>query len=205
MTGVVILLLVVTSVNAHALAQPATPPTAASSAADAPHVSPPTQRKAWREWLDRERPLPEWEPEPERTWYGWQTLLVDALSISAAVLTGTSDIDGWFWLSIGTVTLASPLVHLAHLNLKEGLASAGMRLVPTSLFILAAMIGRSSGEREGIGIGILGVLATAIVVVLDAALFAWKALPRKATNRAWLTPRIDPAHGHIGLGYAANF
>lgn len=200
-TGVVISLLAVMSVSVQALAQPATPPPLAAPSDSAAPDAPAPQSTVWKEWLDRERPLPEWEPEPARAWYGWQTLLVDALSIGTAALSAATTLEG-FILGVGMLVIGSPIVHFAHLNVAQGLASVGMRLVPGSLFVLAAT---SSGDKDLIGIGMLGLLATVVVMSLDAAVFAWKEQPGQERARAWLTPWLDPQRGRIGLDYAARF
>jgi hypothetical protein len=199
-TAVVIPLLAVLCVAVQAVAQPAPPPQAAGpDGAPLAASRAPPQGKVWTS--DREQPLPEWDPEPARTWYGWQTLLVDALAIGTAALTATTDIEG-FWLGVGMLVVGSPIVHIAHLNFTQGLVSFGMRLVPGSLFVLA---GTASGDKNPVGFGWLGVLATTVVLIVDAAVLAWKEHPREAQARAWLTPWLDPQRGDVGLSYAARF
>jgi hypothetical protein len=92
-----------------------------------PAASPaPPQGKVWTS--DREQPLPEWDPEPARTWYGWQTLLVDALAIGTAALTATTSIEG-FWLGVGMLVVGSPIVHIAHLNFTQEQLAYDARLI----------------------------------------------------------------------------
>jgi hypothetical protein len=52
---------------------------------------------------------------------------------------------------------------------------------------------------------LLGLSGVATAVILDAVLFGWKQTPAPAGARPWVTPWIDPGHGRVGLGYAAEF
>src|SRR4051812_20627353 len=99
--------------SAHAQWEPAAPPATAAAPASA--------SQPWREAKDR-LPPPK-DPESasqERIWYGWQTLLSDALGLGLIAF-GESAVPGITGLSM--VGLGAPLVHFAHSNVEGGLYS----------------------------------------------------------------------------------
>jgi hypothetical protein len=205
--GVVMPLVAALCVSAPSFAQLATPLTAAAPGDAAPGAPPPTAAPApthksqpWKERLDRE-PLP--EPEPVRSWYGWQTLLVDGLAGGLVALTALDAIED-YWFSIGMLVISSPIVHFAHLNFAHGFTSLTIRSLSAGSFALAVWKTETT-DRGGIGWALLSMLGITIAVVLDAASFAWDEQPREEQSDAWITPWLDPQHGRIGLGYTSSF
>jgi hypothetical protein len=191
-------LLVVSWVSVPSFAQPAAPLPAAASA-------PRPESQPWKELLDREQPLPDWEPEPVRSWYGWQTLLVDGLSIGVAVLSAawTDDLDA-MWFGVGMLMIGTPIVHFAHQNVSNGFGSLAIRLASGGVFALGYVLDQNT-DREGFLWFWLGILGGATAVAVDAAVFAWDEEPRAQQPNAWLTPWLDLLHGRIGVAYASSF
>ena len=127
------LLVAVLCVSVPSFAQPAAPLPAATpdgAAQGAPPSAaapaPPRKSQPWKERLDRE-PLP--QPEPVRTWYGWQTLLVDGLAGGLVALTALDVIEE-YWFGVGLLVISSPIVHFAHLNVAHGFTSLTIRRDP---------------------------------------------------------------------------
>jgi hypothetical protein len=111
-------------------------------------------------------------------WYGWQTLLVDAIAIPGAFVSFVADSDALAWASLGTYLAVPPILHGANGQWREGGASFVFRLV-TPYLALAAVGGACSGDLECLfsaaGGGITaGMLAAA---TFDAAILTWKPLP----------------------------
>jgi hypothetical protein len=131
--------------------------------------------------LDKERP----EPLPggaRRVWYGWQTLLVDALSIGTIAI-GSSNAAPVL-IGLGGLVLGSPIVHWAHENGSAGAISLGIRAGSTVLTFVGAVVtlqhafsnGLAGDTRSGATGPVLmlvglGGMVTAIVV--DAAVLAF--------------------------------
>jgi hypothetical protein len=192
--------------SAPALAEPSPPPPAAAPA-------PAPEHKPWKEWLAREKPLPlEAEQQSTRMWYGWQTLLVDGISMGVVALSTIGEETGAVWFGLGMLLITSPIVHFAHMNIVGGFTSLAIRAVSSAMFVFGASIAtgdafsEGSGDRdtEGTVLAAAGLLGMTTAVVVDAAVFAYEE-PMRGQSRAVLTPWFDPARGRIGLGYAAAF
>jgi hypothetical protein len=225
-------LVAVLSVSAPAFADPPTPPPAAvpdtppqaaatdtppqAAATDAPPPAatpaPARKRKPWKEWLDREAPLPVESEATQRIWYGWQTLLVDGLSLTAIAVAAAEE-EGAMWFGAGLLLLGSPIVHFAHLNVAHGFYSLAIRAASGGLMALGAAVAvgddffvESDGDSETTGtvVAVVGLLGVAAAVVLDASLFGWEERPQARTFEL-VTPLIDPVRGHFGVGYARSF
>jgi hypothetical protein len=112
------------------------------------------------------------------TWYGWQTLIVDAASLGALFAAPAA---GYPWtarlrpLGAGAYLIGGPIVHVAHGRWGRALASLSLR---TGLPIVAALGGAGLGRADrgdflskdgffvGLGAGLVGAAA------LDALFFA---------------------------------
>jgi hypothetical protein len=125
------------------------------------------------------------------TWYGWQTLSVDAVAIGtlllgAAIVTtrppSPTPIQGtrpvaFAAVSMGLFVAGPPVVHLAHGKLVRGLASVGLRLVlPLAGFAIGYLA--SGPLRSGAGSTLTdgavgGVLGGAGAMAADAAVLGW--------------------------------
>ena len=110
-----------------------------------------------------------YDDEPERIWYGWQTLLADSLGIATApVIVG-----------IPSFFLATPVIHLGHRSWGAAAASFGIRATGAGVaalgFVYAAQGGGGDfGALAAIPFLIAGGTIGLTSVVLDAALFAYQ-------------------------------
>ena len=115
-------------------------------------------------------------------WYGWQTLIADAPSVTAFLagvsMAGNGNRGGstLAWAGILGYELAPSIVHFSHGNPGRGFASLGIRFgMPLAgAFIgasLASGCNRSLCEASGIGVGAL--LGMGGAIAIDAAVLAY--------------------------------
>jgi hypothetical protein len=129
--------------------------------------------------------------QAHETWYGWQTLAVDAtavgiLLLGAAIVTTrppTPEMDrgprplAFELTSIALYVVGPPVVHIAHHHVLQGLGSFGVRaLVPLAGFAIgyfgAGALG--SGRGDSMTIGAVGAVIGAVgSATADAATLAW--------------------------------
>src|SRR4051794_35662029 len=131
---------VICATSAHAQSEPAAPPAIATPPAAA--------SQPWREAKDR-LPPPN-DPESasqERIWYGWQTLLSDALGLGLVAFGGDSAIPGIIGLSV--LGLGAPLVHFAHSNVEAAVYSLVIRGSAVGLLVLGAVLVLEASDEEG--------------------------------------------------------
>ncbi len=134
----------------------------------------------YRAALDRPWP-PDDSGEPERRWYGWQTLLVDALSIGFAVATAGRGGE----LGLGVYVFGAPVVHAAHGHPGKALGSFGLRLgAPfVGAFIGSSGADCSGPDREdfcGLGEALEGALIGAsFAIAVDAIVIANEDVEKK--------------------------
>ncbi|MGH7435363.1 MAG: hypothetical protein ACRENE_06790 [Polyangiaceae bacterium] len=179
-------------------APPDTTPQAAPPAPPAPRASPPASP----------RPPPE---EPQRTWYGWQTLLVDGASFlilfAGTGLAGQTETRGEGQALAGLFLVGylggGPTVHWAHGHVGRGFGSLGLRVgLPMGGALLGLLAAASSPASNNgltgiadIGLGfVLGIIAAPIV---DAAWLAFDDEPQGEPQNARALPalRLTPIAG----------
>jgi hypothetical protein len=169
----------------------------------APVASPPAHLQLR---LDKERP----EPLPggaRRVWYGWQTLLVDALSIGTIAI-GSSH-SAPVLIGLGGLILGSPIVHWAHENGSAGAISLGIRAGSTVLTFVGAVVtlrdafsnglgGKTRGGAIGPMLMLLGLGGMVTAIVVDAAVLAFTTersspadVSSDANKRFVLLPWVD--------------
>jgi hypothetical protein len=141
------------------------------------------------------------EPEPlppASTWYGWQTLAIDAASlVLGGAIAATADVAieplnivaaTWF----GAGATFTPAVHYAHDNWPVGLSAFGLRVVAPPVIGLVGWLGACTGHGEfdsecaqdGWGVG-------SLVGLSGAALVDGLLLARERPQR---TPPGRPTH-----------
>jgi len=146
---------------------------------------------------ERERPAP--APETQEVWYGWQTLLTDALALGTVFASPE--------LGIGTYALGAPIVHWGHGNVARGFGSLLLRTGAPFVLGLGggAMCDSShsgSSEYDGweclgpMAIGVLLGVATAVVV--DSAVIARETVPVEKTTFALGPVKMMPSVGTTG-------
>ena len=94
----------------------------------------------------------------DRTWYGWQTLILDAASVASlgigAVLYARQgsreDLapQVLLWSGFAGSLLGAPIVHWAHTDTGRGFASLGMRFSGLLLTALANPEGGAGSSRS---------------------------------------------------------
>jgi hypothetical protein len=179
----------------------------ATSASTSTTVPKPQPWRTAREGL----PTVELEQQPaKRTWYGWQTLLSDGLSLAALVL--LRDADDFSAVGLGLLVLGSPIVHFAHENLGSGAISLGIRAASLGLFGGGLVLvveddvfdGGGSSEDNTLG-GVLIVASVAGIIAaiaIDASLLAYDKAAASRSEMARFAPWLDPKRGTYGIRYA---
>jgi hypothetical protein len=197
---------------------------AASAAAPAVRAQPTaaaplTTAPAAQAWA----PLPWRTPppvEPSRRWYGWQTLIVDGVSIVTAVAASTPPSQVLLGMPIGGagVLFGGPIVHWAHGHVGKGFASLGI-LFAGSLVggAIGVAVGCASGFAvrcsEGLSWRMAGFLVGFPVGALvgsafDVALLAYEkrdSLSRPAPRAGSFLPVIDARRDRLVLGLGGAF
>jgi hypothetical protein len=119
-------------------------------------------------------------PPTKDSWYGWQTLLVDAAALGmvlAAPAGGEHTRDPLLVAGVGTYALGGPAVHLAHAGVGRALGSLALRAgLPIGGAFVGMALGTASdhsgdaiaGGLVGFGLGLVGAVA------IDASLVAWE-------------------------------
>jgi len=160
--------------------------------------------KPWRQQMDR-APMSE-GVVIERIWYGWQTVLVDVLSIGAMVASGVLETEELAWTGLGLMLVGAPVVHLGHKNYGSAAISFGMRvgsgLVTLGGVVLAVNEAFDDDEGLGVAITVLGIAGAVASVVVDASVLGFDDLEAPPKRMTQVVPWIDPERGHIGLHFA---
>jgi hypothetical protein len=160
------------------------------------------------------------QPEPERTWYGGQTLAIDGAAIALAIGAGASTqnqavANALATMSLATYVLGGPVVHLVH---DRGGVAAGDLALRVALPIAGTLLGAELGnavspasastcDSDGpcggglpgaiIGLGV-GVLTASI---LDATVLAYEpAAPRNVSTHRPTPLRIAPSLALVPQG-----
>jgi hypothetical protein len=158
--------------------------------------------------VEQEPPAPAAPREPEREWYGWQTLSADASSF-AMMFVGAEESPALVILGLGGFALAPPIIHAIHHD-DWTAPSLGMRLGGLGLIFGGFVVAfggscLSFGDDEtpsdcderaalGAAMAITGLGSALTAVVLDAV-FA-RAAPRRpgTPNLAlWTDPHTRAA------------
>jgi hypothetical protein len=160
----------------------------------------------------------------EKVWYGYQTLIIDAVS-GTFFLTGVYTASGSLWVPgfVGYV-FGTPIDHFIHGNVGKGFGSIAIRLFfPAIAAGIGAIVGvfitsdktdpagivtdHVNHAAEGAEVGLL--IGVVITSAIDAFAFAYtkesaEALATPKTQRAWLTVKptlsLTSDRGVIGLG-----
>jgi hypothetical protein len=151
---------------------------------------------------------------PRRTWYGWQTLIVDGAALSALLLGAAIDGSGTDGGNVALLGLLGyefgpGIVHFVHRNPGRGFASFGVRLgMPlTGAFLGASVSSNCDGyrcEADGAALGFL--LGMAGAIAIDAAVFAYderRPSAERATraSSSWAPlVSVQPGRAWVGVG-----
>jgi hypothetical protein len=154
---------------------------------------------------------PEGPPSKRPQWYGWQTLIADAPSLTAFVA-GVSMIDDGnsggstlAWAGILGYELVPGIIHFAHGNPGRGFASLGMRFgMPLAGAIVGAAVASNCDsslcELGGAGVGIM--LGMGGAIAIDAAVLAYDDPKPSQARRRRLVPlaSLTPHQAWFGVG-----
>ncbi len=117
----------------------------------------------------------------ERSWYGWQTLIVDATVLGVGTLQIATDKWSGIGYTFAAYALGSPIVHAAHGRWEIAGASLGLHLLTPLVFL-----GLTVAPGEGNSVGspgyraTMGALGFIIPPVVDTAFFGWERTDRPA-------------------------
>jgi len=162
--------------------------------------------------LARDRPGT--DPDPPRSWYGWQLLAVDGAAITTGIILGARKprneegerldplVAPWaMGYLVGLV--AGPVVHFAHGNWGRGFISLGARALAGPMFAVmgvagycAATAGVTNCSQTGAMYGLLGGLA--IVDVFDAFVLAHDEV--EPTEQASYAPYVSVGPSSLMVG-----
>jgi hypothetical protein len=111
-------------------------------------------------------------PRPKTHWYGWQTLMMDAIAVGMSAFANASNKPnlGVQLAGSGMFALGGPLVHVAHRAPGKAVGSLLLRASGPALMTYGAMFARSDSD---LGLAVLGGMAcTAAAITIDAAVLA---------------------------------
>lgn len=147
-------------------------------------------------------------------WYGWQTLISDAASLSLFIAAAkTDDLDtrgGLVTASVGTFALGPPIIHLMHGQPLRSLGSFALRVGPPIAAVALFADGMDGNHSDGVAhleivSGIL--IATLFVptaIVLDSAALAYKEVP-PPNQAVRFAPTIVPIQSGSLVGVQGIF
>jgi len=116
------------------------------------------------------------EEPSQRRWYGWQTLLVDALSVSAVVIGAENDNSKLAVAGVFGYVFGGAVVHGAHEHTGRALTSFGLRLgAPIVGGIVGSRVGHCASDDlecqvSGSATGVL--IGAGAAVLIDAFVLA---------------------------------
>ncbi len=143
-----------------------------------------------------------------RVWYGWQTVLVDALSIGGMVAAGVLESEELAWTGLGLVLVGAPVVHLGNNNYGAAAISFGMRVGSGLVTVggVALAVNESFGDDVGFGLAVtvLGIAGAVASVVVDGSVLGFDDVEAPPKRMTQLLPWIDPERGRIGLHFATR-
>jgi hypothetical protein len=161
-------------------------------------------------------------PPPEETWYGWQTLLLEVLSLSLVGYGANEKDYRMLGIGLGAHALGPGLVHAGNGQLDEAGASVGLHLAPAaggaaagaamvlvfSPFILlfgeGDEIPNLMATFAGYGAAAMFVIGAPVVAILDAAAIAWK--PKATETEVRIAPTASwTDDGHPTFGFVGSF
>jgi hypothetical protein len=143
-----------------------------------------------------------------RRWYGWQTLLVDAVPLigilGVAAASRNGDESAQLAVAFSAVYfVGGPIVHMGHGQFGKAALSFGVRSTGPLLILAGSQDGLQYGSSLGDVLIVFGALAIPAAITIDAAAIAREDLPRTETasivQRLGFAPWFDPKRGIAGL------
>jgi hypothetical protein len=146
---------------------------------------------------------------PQRRWYGWQTLLVDAVPLLGLLGVAAAERHGDEGAQLAVAFSAvyfvgGPIVHMGHGQFGKAALSFGVRSAGPLLILAGSQDGLQYGSSLGDVMIVFGALAIPAAITIDAAAIAREDLPPRAATasilqRLGFAPWFDPKHGGAGL------
>jgi hypothetical protein len=187
----------------------------AAPSPEAPTAAPPAEagqparaKKPWREAMERApEPVASDTQSQNRTWYGWQTLIADGMSL-AVVLAFRTNLG--IAVTFGGLTLGTPIVHFGNENFSDGLLSLAIRAGISGIIVGSAVVAVEvgGGDLSGTPANVAQILAVTAMagmlamICVDAAVLAFTnpAKPADGSHSA-LVPWVEPQRGNYGLRF----
>lgn len=141
--------------------------------------------------------------EPERRWYGAQTLAVDAISIGLVLGGARARATEWSTLGILGFVAGGPLVHAFHGHGEKALGSGLMRVgfpVAGGVIGYAAAADDQSWTSGLYGFVVGSLLGVGTAITLDASVLAWE--PRRIER--W-RPNVSLGQDRALVGATGSF
>ena len=145
--------------------------------------------------------------EPERRWYGWQTLTIDLACVATVLVAGANDSAALGWTGAGTWLIGAPIVHLANERGATAAISLGIRAGAVLLFVGGGALvlpvfddsADASGGAAAVGMFmvLIGLAGLAAAVTIDAAMLAFEEKPA-GEQALRIVPWFDPERGRAG-------
>jgi hypothetical protein len=139
-------------------------------------------------------PTAEAKPPQEQRWYGWQTLVVDAVAVSSFAYGAENERGELILGSLAVFVLAPPVVHLTHDRLGAAGGSLLVRLTVPALFSAVSLTTCAGDEASCPPLAFYGVIAMgfAIASATDAIFLGSEpvAKAQPMPPRATLTPAL---------------
>lgn len=147
--------------------------------------------------------------EPSATWYGWQTLIADGLSMPTAVISYhyMRDMGEVFALSVTSAIVTPAIIHGVHGNWPAFGISLGVRTGGAVLLGLGLLSGFEdhTPNRPISPFMLLGAITVLSAPLMDA-LLALEEPPARPEGRAWtLSPWASPHDRAGGLSLSTQF
>lgn len=147
--------------------------------------------------------------EPTATWYGWQTLIADGVSMPTAVISyhHLDDIGAVFALSVTSAIVTPAIIHGAHGNWSAFGISLGVRTGGAALLGLGLLsgFGDHNANRPISPFLLLGAITVLSAPLMDA-LVAFEEPPARPEARAWtVSPWASPHDRAGGLSLSGQF
>ena len=192
---------------------PAAPPLPAAPNAVAPakavRIKTPDAHEAVEGKSEDDEAYDEGDDAKGPQWYGWQTLIADAPSVTAfmagvsMVGDGNSGGSTLAWAGFLGYELVPSIIHFSHGNPGRGFASLGMRFgMPLAGAIIGATVtsncNSSLCEAGGAGVGII--LGMGGAIAIDAAVLAYDDGKPAQTRHRLFVPLASLTRDHAWLG-----
>lgn len=148
------------------------------------------------------------DPAQEKQWYGWQTLVTDALSIGAMSAGIAFDASYVGLPGVGGYLFGAPTVHWYRGAVERGFASFGIRFTAAALTVVggAACVASAFGGNEAVCIApIVGVILVPVSIALDAAVFSWETTAPETGKSPTLTPWFSAERRAGGVVWQGTF